>query len=564
MSPPRCQSLLRLAPFYAIAAPACWYLWTADLATWMSTDSHGLYEDSFDAHGLHTGVSRPSREQSANALAICASRVAVGVAIVAMGVAMHQAFLRFGRVGLVFGLAAPVAWYFFAAGTSDDSAGLYTHSMHAHGIGGSSDEQGSNAVAILVGRVATGTIILVIGALTKRFLSRVGIGRARFNSRTSGVVGLAVPTWRPDIPLMLCFAVWYYGNYQHNICNKLALQALGGAEGFPLTIATCQLGVGVLYAVFLWIAPDARERPTITVQDWVATLPVSLAAAGAHAGSVFALSAGALSFGQIVKSCEPAFAALIGTLFYGATVSLPRWLCLVPIIGGVALSSAAELDFAWAALGAASLANVFGAIRGMENKKLLETAGVKDRLGSVGNQYAITTINAFIFIMPVALYREGHKLHLFFELCQSNRDVFYNILLSGWWFYIYNEVATIIIKKTGPVTQSIANTAKRAVIIVLGAIVLGESLNAWKLIGCAIAIGGVFLYSEIDKLVRKHKPGSSSVELPLHESKPSAPSSRSPSVSFTMCNPQQSPCAAPARSSEDIPEITDAGTYGGA
>jgi len=184
-------------------------------------------------------------------------------------------------------------------------------------------------------------------------------------------------------------------------------------------------------------------------------------------------------------------------------------------------------------------------------------------LGSVGNQYAITAINAFVFIIPVALYREGHKLHLFFELCQSNKDVFYNILLSGWWFYIYNEVATIIIKKTGPVTQSIANTAKRAVIIVLGAMVLGESLNAWKLIGCAIAIGGVLLYSEIDKLVKTHMPGTFGVELPLHQLKSAAASGSSKPASFTAGNPQGSPYLAPASSGE-VPELTDTGAYGGA
>jgi len=39
---------------------------------------------------------------------------------------------------------------------------------------------------------------------------------------------------------------------------------------------------------------------------------------------VFALSAGAVSFGQIVKAAEPAFAAGIGTLFYGKKVSVAK------------------------------------------------------------------------------------------------------------------------------------------------------------------------------------------------------------------------------------------------
>lgn len=51
-------------------------------------------------------------------------------------------------------------------------------------------------------------------------------------------------------------------------------------------------------------------------------------------------------------------------------------------------------------------------------------------------------------------------------------------------------------------TQSVANTAKRVIVIVGVALVLGESLDPMKLIGCGIGISGVFLYSIIDNLVK--------------------------------------------------------------
>ena len=78
-----------------------------------------------------------------------------------------------------------------------------------------------------------------------------------------------------------------------------------------------------------------------------------------------------------------------------------------------------------------------------------------------------------------------------------------NLLTSGLYFYLYNEMSTLTIKKTNAVTQSVANTAKRVIVIVGVAIVMGESLNPMKLIGCTIGIGGVFLYSIIDDLVAK-------------------------------------------------------------
>jgi len=104
---------------------------------------------------------------------------------------------------------------------------------------------------------------------------------------------------------------------------------------------------------------------------------------------------------------------------------------------------------------------------------------------------------------------EGHKLGQFFELVMGSSELgkalLMNLVASGLWFYGYNELATKTIQKTNAVTQSVANTAKRVIVIVGVAIVMGESLAPIKLIGCGIGIGGVFLYSIIDDLVKKGK-----------------------------------------------------------
>ena len=308
-----------------------------------------------------------------------------------------------------------------------------------------------------------------------------------------------------DIPLLLYFFFWYLGNYYYNISNKLALNAAGGASGFPVTISTMQLAVGALYASFLWIAPDSRKFPKVTLKDIIKLLPVAFCAAGAHASSVFALSAGAVSFGQIVKAAEPAFAAVLGTLFYGKSISKAKWLCLIPVIGGVILASVKELDFAVSALIAASVANLFAAIKANENKAVMDTEGLRERIGSVGNQYALTTILACLLSLPLMLWQEGARLGQFASMFAADPVLKFNVIASGLYFYGYNELATLTIKKTSAVTQSVANTAKRVIVIVGVAIVLGESLAPLKLLGCAIGIGGVFLYSVADQIWKPKK-----------------------------------------------------------
>jgi solute carrier family 35 protein E1 len=193
----------------------------------------------------------------------------------------------------------------------------------------------------------------------------------------------------------------------------------------------------------------------------------------------------------------------IGTLFYSSTISTAKWLALIPVIGGVILASVKELDFAWSALIAACIANCFAAFKGQENKKLMSAAGIKDRIGSIGNQFALTTIIAFLASVPLALAREGNRFGEFTTLIQTNKVVQLNLLLSGLWFYGYNELATMTLKKTNAVTQSVANTAKRVIVIVGVAVVMGESLDPIKLLGCSIGIAGVLLYSVIDDIVAK-------------------------------------------------------------
>merc|ERR1739838_712179 len=114
-----------------------------------------------------------------------------------------------------------------------------------------------------------------------------------------------------------------------------------------------------------------------------------------------------------------------------------------------------------------------------------------------------TMINSFLFCLVLMAVTEGYKFGAFVKLAAANKVVLMNLIFSGLWFYAYNELATFTIKKTNAVTQSVANTAKRVIVIVGVAIVMGESLDPIKLLGCGIGIGGVLLYSVIDGLLAK-------------------------------------------------------------
>ena len=83
----------------------------------------------------------------------------------------------------------------------------------------------------------------------------------------------------------------------------------------------------------------------------------------------------------------------------------------------------------------ALIANAFAAFKGNESKKLMETPGIKERIGSVGNQFAIMTIIALLTSIPLALFKEGPRIGEFVTALQTKPAVYQNVILSGLTFY---------------------------------------------------------------------------------------------------------------------------------
>ena len=95
----------------------------------------------------------------------------------------------------------------------------------------------------------------------------------------------------------------------------------------------------------------------------------------------------------------------------------------------------------------------------------------------------------------------------FVELLMTSRDLQLGLAISGMSFYLYNELATMTIKATGAVTSSVANTAKRVIVMVYMAAVTGKVLTEEQKIGAAIAIGFVLVYSVIDDVLKSMSGG---------------------------------------------------------
>jgi solute carrier family 35 protein E1 len=120
-------------------------------------------------------------------------------------------------------------------------------------------------------------------------------------------------------------------------------------------------------------------------------------------------------------------------------------------------------------------------------------SGVRGNIDSVS---LLTVVNALAFLMllPVLAVIEGPMLAA--GGLEAVRPVAGLALLSAVLLQLYQQVSYNILSKVSAVTHSVANCVKRVVVIVAAVIFFRHPVSPVNAIGTALALGGVFMYSQ--------------------------------------------------------------------
>jgi solute carrier family 35 protein E1 len=289
------------------------------------------------------------------------------------------------------------------------------------------------------------------------------------------------------------FALWYFFNTANNVFNKRALTALP----LPWTAATVALASGIPYVSFLW-ATGLRPMPKLSLEHVKNLSGICAAHLCAHVGGTIAIGAGAVSFIQIVKASEPVVSCILSASFLGQVYSMPIYATLLPIVGGVALSSVSELSFTWLAFGSAMLSNVAGSFRGILAKKAMGKPQGENMTDA--NLYAVLTIMSFCALLPVSLMVEPPaKIAATWAAANAagigSGYIIFNLLTAGICYYLYNETSFLALGRVSPVTHAVANTVKRIVIILVSVGIFSTKMTPLGMAGSGIAVAGAFFYA---------------------------------------------------------------------
>ena len=130
------------------------------------------------------------------------------------------------------------------------------------------------------------------------------------------------------------------------------------------------------------------------------------------------------------------------------------------------------------------------------------------------NLFQIITIMALFMLLPLTLLLEGNAL-LPAGLAAAGvsgaaqEELYRRLLCAGLCFHGYQQLSYMILSRVTPVTHSIGNCVKRVVVIIASVIAFQNPMSAQNAAGTAVALGGVFLYSQVSRRYKAPKPAAS-------------------------------------------------------
>jgi solute carrier family 35 protein E2 len=312
----------------------------------------------------------------------------------------------------------------------------------------------------------------------------------------AGAAGAAgeTPKSRPQaVRIAFFMACWYVCSGVTLFGNKYIMSTLGTDPNILAAsqmIWTAAFGAAKMYGPATLGVGRAQPTPLSSQSAREFALDMVLVGAMRFATIVLGLVSlkyVAVSFTETVKSSAPFFTVIFARAMLGERTSLMVNLSLVPVVGGLALCSATELSFNFVGFFAAVANNCIDCVQNVFSKKLLST-----HYNYVNLQF-YTSAAALVIQLPLMLW--SHAGAWWRLEARPDAHLALCLLLNGATFHAQSVSAYAVMGLISPVTQSVANTLKRALLIWLSVLIFGNPMTALSGLGTVVCIGGVLAYN---------------------------------------------------------------------
>lgn len=320
---------------------------------------------------------------------------------------------------------------------------------------------------------------------------------------------------------LLAILQWWGFNVTVIIMNKWIFQNLDFK--FPLTVSCIHFicsAVGAYIAIKIF-----RIKPLIEVDPedrWRRIFPMSFVfCINIVLGNV-SLRYIPVSFMQTIKSFTPATTVILQWLVWQKHFDWRIWASLVPIVGGIVLTSVTELSFDVFGFCAA----LFGCLATSTKTILAESLLHGYKFDSINTVYYMAPFATMILAVPAALL-EGSGVFDWFYTHDNIISTMIIIFSSGVLAFCLNFSIFYVIHSTTAVTFNVAGNLKVAFAVLVSWLIFKNPISYMNALGCAVTLTGCTFYGIVRNRISQQVPGT-----PRTPRTPKTPRSRMEMISL--------------------------------
>ncbi|DBA00916.1 TPA: LOW QUALITY PROTEIN: hypothetical protein N0F65_006116 [Lagenidium giganteum] len=220
----------------------------------------------------------------------------------------------------------------------------------------------------------------------------------------------------------------------------------------------------------------------------------------------------AVSFTQTIKSSAPFFTVILTYLLLGQRTGWRVNVSLLPIVTGLIFCSLSDSSFHPIGFIAAIMSNCVDCTQNVLTKRLL------NRSYSVGQLQLYTSVIAVVMQLMFLFYNwftsPGEAASNDTASGHSNLYLVTLLVIDGLGFYLQSAFAYVLMSLVSPVTHSVANCVKRALLITLSIYHFGDVVTPLNWSGMVLVIVGVYVFNTAARIEREASEMSKGPMLP--------------------------------------------------
>ncbi|KAB2629140.1 UDP-galactose transporter 1 [Pyrus ussuriensis x Pyrus communis] len=301
---------------------------------------------------------------------------------------------------------------------------------------------------------------------------------------------------------LLAILQWWGFNVTVIVMNKWIFQKLDFK--FPLTVSCIHFICSAIGAYI--VIKVLKLKPLITVDPedrWRRIFPMSFVfCINIVLGNV-SLRYIPVSFMQTIKSFTPATTVVLQCLVWRKYFDWRIWCSLIPIVGGILLTSATELSFNMFGFCAA----LFGCLATSTKTILAESLLHGYKFDSINTVYYMAPFATMILAVP-AMLLEGNGVIEWLHTHQTLVPSLVIIFSSGVLAFCLNFSIFYVIHSTTAVTFNVAGNLKVAVAVLVSWMIFKNPIPALNAVGCGITLLGCTFYGYVRHLISQQLPGT--------------------------------------------------------